>query len=89
MVNSTGFGGVPTDVGFPELIREPRAFDHPSQVLIFPSSKLQKNRLRDDPSCTAIGGDWDDVGKEGIEVHMKGTCQVLTGGRHELAPKVE
>ena len=29
------------------------------------------------------------VGKEGVEIHMRGTGQVLTSGRHELAPKME
>ena len=29
------------------------------------------------------------VTKEGIDVHMRGTGQVITDGRHELAPKVE
>ena len=29
------------------------------------------------------------VSREGIDIHMKGTGQVITHGRHELAPKVE
>ena len=29
------------------------------------------------------------VSKDGIEVHMRGTGQMITEGRHDLAPKVE
>ena len=29
------------------------------------------------------------VSRDGTEVHMKGTGQVITEGRHDLAPRVE
>ena len=29
------------------------------------------------------------VGRESIDMHMKGTSQMITPGRHELAPKIE
>ena len=29
------------------------------------------------------------VSREGIDTHMHGTGQIIAGGRHELAPKVE
>ena len=62
------------------------------QCQLWLQNKVRNGDIRITKVCTyenLAGALTKFVGKDEIEVHMKGTNQVITNGRHELAPAVE